>query len=210
MTDPLDDLIRHAAPPTRQSFPATRGDAERLARVIIEEAHQGGRRPPRRRRHLWLVGTLSLAGLGLGVAGAVAGPVILDWAGFVPDAAVQRSFDLGDGQGNVLCQVAIQVEPDYSAGPAADVEREAREARVFLSSHDWDPTIASVDAEARRVAIEQEQADADAGGFTADPGIAVTRLIADRIIEQFRDAGYGTGVSIESAGGCDIGEEQAP
>jgi hypothetical protein len=209
VADPLDDLIRRAVPPTRQSYPALRGDADRLARLAVEEVGDSTRRP-RRRRNLWLVGALSVAGLSLGVTGAVAGPAILDWAGFTPDAAVQRSFDLGDGQGNVLCQVAIRVEPDYSAGQGADVEREAREARVFLSTHDWDPTIASVDAEARRTAIEQEQREADARGFTADPGIAVTRLIADRIIEQFREAGYGEGVSIESVGGCNITEEQAP
>lgn len=205
--DWVDDAVRGAAPRALGADLATAEQAEALARTVAARSRQPARVSRFRR---FLTGSaLGIGILGLGVTAATAGPAVFEWVGWTPDVVAQRSFTFDDRSDVGLCEVFVRVVPDYRDLSIEKVERRTEEARQFLAEHDWDPVIESITVNEIEAALDAERAQREAittHSMTPPPAtisVEASRLMANRIIEEFERAGHmQPGVSIESAGHC--------
>lgn len=199
--DWFDEAVRQAAPPALGADPAAAAQADAIARSVARELRQ--RRLGSRVRRILAGSALSLGIVGLGVTAATAAPTVIDWFGWTPDIVAQRSFQLEDGTSLGLCEVFIGVEPYYENDdvPDEEIDRRTEAARKFLTEHDWDPLIASITTAeieaAYQLEVEQRVAftdpDSIASGATPPPAtysMAATRVIAERVNAEFRQAGH--------------------
>lgn len=211
--DEIDDLMRRSAPPALGSDPKNAAEARLIARAVATE-----RRPPRSRLRTGLGAAILTVGLvGVGTTAAVAGPTLLGWVGWVPDASVQRTFELDAGSEIGFCAVVARVVPEYGGGLSdTEVDGRTEEAREFLADYDWGPVVASISPEDIGAALRAEQAEREAseertggggGALTdvpdADHGVVVSSLMGDEMMRVFEEAGYlDGGVSLDMAGEC--------
>ncbi|WP_157007263.1 hypothetical protein [Agromyces laixinhei] len=205
--DWLDEVVRESAPPALGSSPGVR---DRVVAVAVDAVSRR-ERPPSWRSRLRNAGVgagLGFGVLALGVGAAAAAPAVIDWLGWTPDVVAQRTFDLDDGTELGLCEVFIRVTPVYGTTPDEEVDRRAESARRFLTTHDWDPVIASITAAEIRAEFERDQAQRESvttDTVTPPPATlsgAATSLISDRIGAEFERAGHlQDGVSLEGAAG---------
>lgn len=209
----LDDAIRSAAPRPLGADPAIAAQSQELARVI---ARTGNRRGAGRSWRRILGGSMIGAGLfGVGVTAAVAGPALFEWIGWTPDAVVQRTFAIADGSPLGLCEVVARVVPEGGV-PEATAQKRTEDARRFLGEHEWGLVVSSITAEeiANELAAEESRrASLAAGGAEVPPvsaGVVASRMMGERIFEEFDRAGHmQPGVSLEMGGHCD-GEPESP
>jgi hypothetical protein len=209
----LDDAIRGAAPRPLGADPVIAAESQELARVI---ARITKRRVGAGRWRRILGGSVIGAGLfGVGVTAAVAGPALFEWVGWTPDAVVQRTFTIADGSPLGLCEVVARVVPEGGV-PDATAEKRTEDARRFLGEHEWGPVVSSITAEeiANELAAEESRrANMAAGGASPPPvsaGVVASRMMGERIFEEFDRAGHmQPGVSLELGGHCD-GEPESP
>lgn len=214
--DEIDELVRRAAPPALGSHPVNAAEARAIARAIADE---------RRPRYVRLrsgvgVALLSIGLVGVGTTAAVAGPALLSWVGWTPDAAVQRTFELSAGGDVGLCTVVARVVPEYGARLSdPEVEERTEKAREFMAGYDWSPVVATITAEDIEAGLVEEQAERQAlkdrieadGGNPADVpepdrGGVATGLMVDEVSQVFDEAGHlAGGVSLEMAGQCGTG-----
>lgn len=209
----LDDAIRRAAPRPLGADPAIAAESRELARALVRT---GNLRGAARRWRRMLGGSLIGAGFfGVGVTTAVAGPALFEWIGWTPDAVVQRTFTIADGSPLGLCEVVARVVPETGV-PEATARKRTEDARRFLGEHEWGPVVSSITAEdiANELAAEESRrANMVAGGASPPPvsaGIVASRMMGERIFEEFDRAGHiQPGVSIEMGGHCDA-EPESP
>jgi len=214
--DDIDELVRRAAPPALGSDPGNAAQARAIARAVADE-----RRPRRFRLRSGLgIAVLSIGLVGVGTTAAVAGPALLSWVGWAPDAAVQRTFELSAGREVGLCAVVARVVPEYGGQLSdAEVNERTEQAREFLAGYDWSPLVAAVTAQDIEAGLVEEQAERQAlkdriaaeGGNPgdvpdADRGIVASTLMSDEMSRVFEEAGHlAGGVSLEMAGQCGAG-----
>lgn len=206
----IDDAVRRAAPPPLGADGALRAEARQVGRAVA-----AFRRPPGPWHGVFAASVLAAGLLGVGVTGAVAGPAMIDWVGWVPDAAVQRTFTIAQGTPLGPCEVVARVVQE--GGVAEDVAAaRAESARRFLARHDWDALTASITAE--DIADELAAEEARRGKVTSDgtqppaasPGLAASQLMGELLREEFVDAGHlQPGVSLEMSGRCGTPAEGA-
>lgn len=208
----VDDAIRRAAPRPLGADPAIAARSRDLARVI---ARSGNRGAARRWRRIFGGSVIGAGLFGVGVTAAVAGPELFEWIGWTPDAVVQRTFTIADGSALGLCEVVARVVPEDGV-PEATARKLTEDARRFLGEHEWGPVVSAITAEeiAGEVAAEESRrANMAAGGASPPPvsaGIIASRMIGERIFEEFDRAGHlQPGVSIEMGGHCDGDSESA-
>ncbi|WP_159855114.1 hypothetical protein [Rathayibacter sp. VKM Ac-2754] len=211
--DDLDDVVRRAAPLPLGADATSAAEARAIAQAVVTS-----RRP---RRFLLRSGmgaaVIGIALVGFGTTAAVAGPALLSWVGWAPDASVQRTFELSGGNDVGRCSVVARVLPVYGGGLSDEETDDLTErARDFLAEHDWGPVIARVTADDIEAALTAEQAGRDeanaaaaAAGRPADipdatRGVVASSLMGDEISRVFDEAGYlTTSTSIEMAGQCE-------
>lgn len=221
--DPVDELVRRAAPKALGADPVAARHAEAIARAVVAAETRERSRGPRFRRLLGGA-ALGIGILGLGVTAAAAAPAVVDWLGWTPDIIAQRSIGFDGGPDLGLCEVFIRVTPEYREHDLSDAEVDERteEARRFLSEHDWEPLIASItesEIEAQYdLEVEQSRAytdpDSIASGATPPPATyegAALHVMKNRVSDEFIDAGFlRQGVSLESAAGPCSGATEGP
>lgn len=208
--DELDELVRGAAPRGLGDETGAADRARFLAQTVAIESK--GVRPGARLRKVFAGVAIGIGIVGVGVTAATAGPSMLAWVGWAPEAAVQRSFSIVEG--DTTCQVVARVLPEYRNVSDAEADRRTAEARVFLTQFDWERavesiTVAEVDAAYAR---EQERrapliAEAESTGATPPPavsrGLVAADLMAERVQSAFDDGGYlRQGTSLEMAAEC--------
>ena len=207
----IDDAVRRAAPPPLGAEGALSAEAREVARAVVASRHP----PALRWRGVLAASVLAVGLLGVGVTGAVAGPTLLDWVGWAPDAAVQRTFTIAQGTTLGPCEVVARVVEEGGAAEDVTAAR-AESARRFLARHDWDALTASITAEdiADELGAEQaRRANVATDGTQpppATPAVVASQLMGDLIREEFIDAGHlQPGVSLEMSGRCDAPSEGA-
>jgi hypothetical protein len=178
--------------------PAVAAAVRELVRTV---AASDGAKVGRRRHRIKMIAGLCLALVLGGGTAATAGPALLAWAPWAPDAVIERAFPISGSAGSASCAVIVRVVPDPQTG-GSDADTRLREAREFLQQHDWttlDASIADIPAKELR-------------GMTAQ-GISeqlmLTLRVGDQVGAQFEAAGHlGRGVALESAGRCDGESDQ--
>ncbi|QEO14557.1 hypothetical protein FLP10_09090 [Agromyces intestinalis] len=210
MTDPLDDLVRAAAPTALGEADETR----ELALALAVAAAQPANRRRRRTGRLAITVMLGLGLLGAGVGAAAAVPAIAGWLDWAPDAVAERSFEFGEGTPLGRCEVLVRVQPVYGALPDSEVDGRLEQARRFLADENWDDELASITEREVRAALQQDQAKRDQlaaedPSVTPPPAtlsLAATRIMYARFAAEFEQAGFfdDGSVSLEAAAGpCD-------
>lgn len=208
--DDLDELVRGAAPRGLGEVAEAADQARLLAQTVAIESR--GIRAGKRFHKVFAGFAIGIGIVGVGVTAATAGPSMLAWVGWAPEAAVQRSFSIVEG--DTTCQVVARVLPEYRNVSDAEADRRTAEARVFLTQFDWDRAVESITAAEVDAAFmrEQEQraqliAEAESTGVTPPPAVSrslvAADLMAEKIQSAFHDGGYlRQGTSLEMAAEC--------
>lgn len=218
--DPVDEVVRRAAPRALGVEPAAAEQAAAIARAVVAAETRERPRVSRLRRFLGGV-TLGIGIVGLGITAAAAAPAVIDWLGWTPDVVAQRSFDLdlGDGPELGLCEVFVRVTPEYRHHDLSDAEVDKRteEARRFLTEHDWEPLIGSITEGEIQAAFAAEVAQRSvpmSDGTMPPPAsmsLVVAQLMGERISNEFQKGGYlRQGVGLEEAAGPCAGATEGP
>lgn len=204
--DRFNEILRNAAPPSLGANPATAECAQATARAVLADASRRNRFP--RLRKIIAGSALSIGILGLGATAAVAGPAVAVWLNWTPDIVAQQSFDLGQGSELGLCEVFIRVAPEYGTVSDQEADRRTKEARTFLTEHDWEPLMASItdqDIEAAFAVATDRRSRPMTDGTMPPPATlsrSATGLMFERFTTEFEQAGQlGDGVSLEAAAG---------
>lgn len=217
--DDLDSLVRKAAPRGWGDDPETAQHARQVAQAVADESRE--RQGSYRFRRLLGGLALGVGIAGFGVTAATAGPTLLAWVGWEPEAMVQRSFDVVED--GAVCQVVARVQPEYRGVSTEEADRRTGEARAFLATYDWDRAVesitpADIDAafaveQARRAPLIAEaerdgrDAEAEANGVGVPPTLTkasvASQLMVEKLSAAFEAGGYlRGGTSLELASEC--------
>jgi len=222
MTQSLEDKISSAQPHPWLESDEIDDSARRLALAVSQENATAWRSRHRVKFAVLLAGALVVGS----ATTAAAVPAIVAWAPWEPDATVQRSFTLDTGQ-SASCTMVMKVLPDLATA-TDDLDRNVKDARVFLRDHDWSAILRLGSRQAKEAlrlsaaAAETQSKFDEAQGAAATsaspapspkaPLSESTSIAADvstRVQEVFQSAGVlKAGVSVESQIECTDGASE--